>query len=112
MKKLFAIVVLVLCIVAFSDFDASARPRGPRGPKARIGRCMKCGGSGRVRCSNCGGKGFTSKRELADEGWWTQYYGCRRCGGYGHRTSEGYIGENLHKGSGKMRCPSCHGRGR
>ncbi|MBR2146568.1 MAG: hypothetical protein IJ925_03950 [Muribaculaceae bacterium] len=74
--------------------------------------CSRCGGSGKVACSKCHGKGYTSKRTLADEGYWTQYYGCKKCGGSGHKSSEGYAGEHMKKGSGKMTCPDCGGSGK
>lgn len=115
MKKLFAILILVLCVAAFSDFDASARPRGPRGPrgpKARIGHCMKCGGSGRVKCTKCGGYGIISD---GPHSW----YGCQRCGGKGYCAIDHEFGNSnaittpgYRKGSGRMKCPKCGGRGR
>ena len=74
--------------------------------------CSRCGGSGKVKCSKCHGKGYTSKRTLADDGYWTQYYGCKNCGGSGHKSSEGYAGEHMKKGSGKMTCPDCGGSGK
>ncbi len=79
--------------------------------------CSKCGGSGEVRCSKCGGKGYTVKRQSGDSGWYDEvyyfksYYGCKKCGGRGYKTDNGYANEHMRKGSGKMKCPKCHGTG-
>ncbi|MBR5086834.1 MAG: hypothetical protein IKX31_07495 [Muribaculaceae bacterium] len=73
--------------------------------------CSKCGGSGKVSCSKCGGKGYIHKRLRGDDGDWSKDYGCSKCGGSGYRSSEGYAGEHLRKGSGKMTCPECGGSG-
>ena len=79
--------------------------------------CSKCGGSGKVRCSKCGGKGhYFVEYERND-------YGCRNCGGGGHRElcmgsdlawgggGSSYVNCGYHKGSGKQNCPQCGGRG-
>ncbi len=113
MKKLFAILILVLCVVAFSDFDASARPRGPRGHKARIthvkkgGRCSRCHGTGRVKCTKCGGKGYY-RFYITEDG----IAGCTRCGGGDQCGAwEPNALSCIRRGTGRMRCPSCGGRG-
>ena len=81
--------------------------------------CPTCNGSGKVRCKKCGGRGYIIDGGGGDSGW----YGCSSCGGSGYcdRYSEydDYLGEvvshiddsHYHKGSGKMKCPTCGGSG-
>ena len=81
--------------------------------------CPTCNGSGKVRCKKCGGRGYIPDGGVGDCGW----YGCSSCGGSGYcdRYSEydDYLGEvvsyiddsHYHKGSGKMKCPTCGGSG-
>ena len=97
--------------VADSTVAEAAAEQVSEEPASEPTTCSKCGVSGEVRCSKCGGKVYTSKTTLADEGYWTQYYGCKKCGGRGYKTSEGYSNEHMRKGSGKMKCPKCHGTG-
>ena len=81
--------------------------------------CPTCNGSGKVRCKKCGGRGYIPDGGGGDSGW----YGCSSCGGSGYcdRYSEyddylGYVVSHIddshyHKGSGKMKCPTCGGSG-
>ncbi len=103
MKKLFAILILVLCVVAFSDFDASARPRGPRGPRgprARTAKVIKK--KGNRRCPSCRGAGEIFIWSSPDG----ILKGCTRCGGSGmaYTNRMGEIEENhgLRKGRGRI----------
>jgi len=122
MKKLFMILIMVLCVAAFSDFDAEARrvkrskartTRVAKGKKK--GKCTKCGGKGKIRCSRCGGRG----KFINDSGFAYTVIACSSCGGHGSYTDAGDPSYDnttsragFRKGSGRMKCPSCHGRGR
>lgn len=74
--------------------------------------CSKCGGSGKVKCSKCGGKGYKSS---SGGGTVPERYGCKSCGGRGldyfDTEYRGWAGD-MKKGSGKMKCPKCHGSGK
>ena len=79
--------------------------------------CPKCGGSGTIACSKCGGKGYTHKVVYGEYGErYDEYYGCKKCGGYGAEYSDGLLDANTEngygKGSGKMTCPDCGGSGK
>ncbi|MBR2146194.1 MAG: hypothetical protein IJ925_01895 [Muribaculaceae bacterium] len=91
---------------------SSAAAADAQEPASEPATCSKCGGSGKVSCSKCGGKGYIHKRLRGDDGDWSKDYGCSKCGGSGYRSSEGYDGEHLRKGSGKMKCPECHDTGK
>ncbi len=74
--------------------------------------CSKCGGSGKVKCSKCKGKGTYFVAVDAGMGGW--FVGCKKCGGRGDdcRGINGEFRNNIKKGSGKMKCPKCHGSGK
>lgn len=79
--------------------------------------CPKCGGSGTIACSKCGGKGYTHKVVYGEYGErYDEYYGCKKCGGYGAKYSDGlldpYTENGYGKGSGKQTCPDCGGSGK
>lgn len=103
--------------VADSTVAEAAAEQVAEEPASEPTTCSKCGGSGEVRCSKCGGKGYTVKRQSGDSGWYDEvyyfnsYYGCKKCGGRGFKTDNGYANEHMRKGSGKMKCPKCHGTG-
>jgi hypothetical protein len=121
MKKLFAILIMVLCVAAFSSFDIEAKKN--KTPKAKIthvskgkkgGKCSKCGGKGKIKCSRCGGKG----KFISDSGFAYSVSACSSCGGHGSYTDAGdpYYDNTtsrsgFRKGSGRKTCPSCKGRG-
>ena len=99
MKKLFAILIMVLCVAAFSSFDAQAKRKSTRF-KARTTKVKKSKGS-RV-CPSCNGAGeifiWSSPVGILK--------GCTRCGGRGMAYTDrmGSIEENhgLRKGRGRI----------
>ncbi len=74
--------------------------------------CSTCNGTGTITCTACGGRGYTEVTSRGDDRWFSEDYGCKKCGGYGYQSSEGYIGEYMKKGSGRITCPDCGGTGR
>ena len=99
MKKLFAILIMVLCVAAFSSFDAQAK-RAKRS-KARTTRVAKSK-KGNKTCPKCKGSGEIW-REMGGVG---NIDGCTRCGGSGWAVTDrmGNIMENhgLRRGRGKI----------
>ncbi|UNQ73408.1 hypothetical protein [Infirmifilum sp. NZ] len=96
--------------------------------------CPDCHGTGYVECPKCGGDGFlvytldngkVYRISEADTGWHGWYViGCPQCGGSGsYRVSEfkEYFSEvlkklenaleSISKGSGRVKCKRCNGRG-
>lgn len=76
----------------------------------RTKACATCGGSGKVRCRSCGGRGYI------DDGSGF-LIGCTGCGGYdvGISSSAAFRAAERGlsvEGSGRMRCPTCGGKGR
>lgn len=79
--------------------------------------CPTCNGTGKEKCSKCGGKGFLSEHRHHDG----IDYGCASCGGGGNRMwNDGWVdmsfvptkeNHGFRKGSGKMNCPTCGGKG-
>lgn len=70
--------------------------------------CATCGGKGKVRCTKCGGCGYIviNGTEI----------GCTRCGGYSagicSSAAERAAARGISvQGSGRMRCPTCGGKG-
>ena len=117
MKKLFAILIMVLCVAAFSSFDAQAKRKSSKARTTQVtkGRCSKCGGKGTIKCSRCGGRGKT----INDSGFAYTVIACSSCGGYGSYTDAGdpfydntTSRAGFRKGTGRRTCPSCHGRRR
>ena len=78
---------------------------------AESATCSKCGGSGKVKCSKCGGKGYY--RSGAYDEWLggKPTYGCSKCGGKGSIHGDSGL-QSFREGSGKMKCPKCHGTGK
>ena len=66
--------------------------------------CITCGGTGKMKCARCGGSGVIT----VSDGYYIEYYGCTICGGRGY---EGESGNNMVKGSGRVRCSVCGGKG-
>ena len=74
--------------------------------------CPTCNGTGKVRCNKCGGRG--SYDEQFDMPPFGVTYGCPKCGGIGEESwaGAGAAGRSaFRKGSGKMPCPTCGGKG-
>lgn len=67
--------------------------------------CQRCGGKGKIACTRCGGKGYTS--DAGGSGTHEMLIGCSKCGGSG----SDWVLDFIHKGSGRMTCPDCHGTG-
>lgn len=74
--------------------------------------CPTCGGKGTITCSRCGGYGWFSTYDCDAP------TACSACGGYGYGeytpngASFNTYYSNGRKGSGRMTCPTCGGRGR
>lgn len=73
--------------------------------------CPTCNGTGKVRCTKCGGKGWYQAGAYNPMYGGPPTYGCERCGGRGGWDGGNYGLDNLHVGSGKMKCPTCGGSG-
>lgn len=112
MKKFLAVILAVMVLGMLSTVDMSAKKRTSTKTRTTLvskGRCTKCGGSGKVKCGRCGGKGYTVKKGYGDDGYYTDFHGCSKCGGYGIKYDVGYEAP-YRKGSGRISCPRCHGR--
>ena len=100
MKKLFAILIMLLCVAAFSNFDAQAKKA--KRSKARTTRVAKKSNKGNRICPKCKGSGEIW-REMGGVG---NIDGCTRCGGSGWAVTDrmGNIMENhgLRRGRGKI----------
>lgn len=111
MKKLFAILIMVLCVAAFSSFDAQAKRKSTKARTTHVkksGKCSRCHGTGKVKCTKCGGKGYY-RFYITEDG----IAGCNKCGGGDQCGAwEPNALSYIRRGTGRMRCPSCHGRGR
>ena len=72
--------------------------------------CPRCNGTGKVKCSKCGGRGVVEGVDEYMGSWYKE--GCRKCGGRGFYALWGPSDESdVHRGSGKMKCPQCGGSG-
>ena len=69
--------------------------------------CSRCGGSGRVTCTECKGEGIT----FFEHDGCALGMCCDRCDGI-EPGSEGLGPRGSSIGSGKMKCPTCGGRGK
>lgn len=104
MKKiLFALMLLCPAMVA----NAST-PTTP-GVQEINKTCPKCKGKGKIRCPKCKGQREYYARKGCDEGYWC----CERCGGCGLLdTSSAVMRMRNPLGSGKVKCPTCKGKGK
>lgn len=110
MKNLFTIMIMVLCVAAFSNFDAQAKHKGNKARTTYVkksGKCSRCHGTGKVKCTKCGGKGYY-RFYITEDG----LAGCTKCGGGDQCGAwEPNALSCIRRGTGRMKCPSCHGRG-
>lgn len=76
-------------------------------------KCTTCNGTGKVTCSKCKGKGHWIEKDYIDADFTIIFdYGCTKCGGRGCMDSvEGDFYSPFRKGSGKVTCPTCKGKG-
>ena len=76
------------------------------------GICPTCNGKGKVKCSSCGGRGYFPNRTYDGDAM----YSCTKCGGVGYLYNSDMGGvtgysNGHHKGSGRITCPTCNGKG-
>ncbi|MCQ2289171.1 MAG: hypothetical protein MJZ74_08745 [Muribaculaceae bacterium] len=74
--------------------------------------CKTCKGTGKVTCSKCKGKGYWEEYSYDEVFESYGAFGCTKCGGRGCWDNvEGDYYSPFHKGSGKVTCPTCNGKG-